>query len=347
MTTETEEFDSALGDAFASLETAGAPGTEATPAAAAPAEPAPAAAAAPAAAEPAPAAAAPVEPAAAAAAAPATTPAAGEPAAPTAAAPSGEPAAPAAAAAAPVEPAPTLTPNDPAAFAAAVAAAVAAAKPAEPPAVAAPAAPAAPAEEPPITIDQFLTDDDKKILGDYDKEWGEVSKAEAIRRRAEMQVLQAQTFRELGKVLAPIVQTLQQSQVTSHFATIRTAHADFDTVLPNVREWVAKQPSLYRPALERVLNQGTATEVVELVGAYKQAVGQTGAVPAVPASSVPPATAAPATAPVVQAAQPSTKPAPSAAAVAATAAVVSQRSNNQSAADPNDFDAALREALGG
>ena len=36
-----------------------------------------------------------------------------------------------------------------------------------------------------------------------------------------------------------------------------------------------------------------------------------------------------------------------AAAVAATAAVVSQRSNNQSAADPNDFDAALREALGG
>jgi len=192
-----------------------------------------------------------------------------------------------------------------------------------------------------------LSDDDKKTLGDYDKEWGEVSKAEGIRRRAEMQVLQAQTFRELGKVLAPIVQTLQQSQVTSHFATIRSAHADFDSVLPNVQAWVAKQPALYRPALERVLNQGTATEVVELVGAYKQAVGQTGAVPVVPASSVPQATAAPATAPVVQAAQPSTKPAVPAAAVAATAAVVSQRSNNQSAADPNDFDAALREALGG
>ena len=201
--------------------------------------------------------------------------------------------------------------------------------------------------ETPITTDQFLSDDDKKVLGDYDKEWGEVSKAEGIRRRAEMQVLQAQTFRELEKVLAPIVQTLQKSQVTSHFATIRSAHADFDTVLPNVQAWVAKQHTLYRPALERVLNQGTATEVVELVGAYKQAVGQTGAVPAVPASSVPQATAAPATTPVVQAAQPSTKPAPSAAAVAATAAVVSQRSNNQSAADPNDFDAALREALGG
>ena len=201
--------------------------------------------------------------------------------------------------------------------------------------------------ETPITIDQFLSDDDKKVLGDYDKEWGEVSKAEGIRRRAEMQVLQTQTFRELEKVLAPIVQTLQKSQVTSHFATIRSAHADFDSVLPNVQAWVAKQPTLYRPALERVLNQGTATEVVELVGAYKQAVGQTGAVPAVPASSVPQATAAPATAPVVQATQPSPKPAAPAAAVAATAAVVSQRSNNQSAADPNDFDAALREALGG
>lgn len=192
-----------------------------------------------------------------------------------------------------------------------------------------------------------MSEEDKNYLKQYDKDWGEVSKAEGIRRRADLQVLQAQTFRELGKVLAPIVQTLQQSQVTSHFATIRSAHSDFDTVLPNVREWVAKQPTLYRPALERVLNQGNATEVVELVSAYKQAVGQTGAVPAVPASSVPQATAAPATAPVVQAAQPSTKPAVPAAAVAATAAVVSQRSNNQTAADPNDFDAALREALGG
>lgn len=338
MTTENEDFDSALGDAFASLDApapaAGTtePAADAAPApAAAPVEPAAPVAAAP----------APVEP----AAAPAPAPAAAEPAPATPAAPV-EPAA-AAPAAAPVaaDPAPTLNANDPAAFAAAVAAAVAASKAPEP--APAPAAPAAPVAETPITIDQFLSDDDKKVLGDYDKEWGEVSKAEGIRRRAEMQVLQAQTFRELEKVLAPIVQTLQKSQVTSHFATIRSAHADFDTVLPNVQAWVAKQPTLYRPALERVLNQGTATEVVELVGAYKQAVGQTGAVPAVPASSVPQATAAPATAPVVQAAQPSLKLVPPAAAVAATAAVVSQRSNNQSAADPNDFDAALREALGG
>ena len=192
-----------------------------------------------------------------------------------------------------------------------------------------------------------MSDDDKKILGDYDKEWGEVSKAEGIRRRAEMQMLQAHTFRELGKALAPIVASLQESKVASHFATIRGAHPDFDAILPSVQEWVAKQPALYRPALDRVLEKGTAAEVVELVAAYKQAVGQTGAVPVVPASSVPQATAAPATAPVVQAAQPSPKPAASAAAVAATAAVTSQRSNNQSAADPNDFDAALREALGG
>ena len=331
MTTENEDFDSALGDAFASLDAPAAGATE--PAAAAPA---------PAAAEPAPAAADPAP--APAAADPAPAPAAADPA--PAPAPAAEPAAAAPAPAPAADPAPApAAATDPAAFAAAVAAAVAASKAPEP--APAPAAPAAPVVETPITIDQFLSDDDKKTLGDYDKEWGEVSKAEGIRRRAEMQVIQAQTFRELEKVLAPIVQTLQKSQVASHFATIRSAHADFDSVLPNVQAWVAKQPTLYRPALERVLNQGTATEVVELVGAYKQAVGQTGAVPAVPASSVPQATAAPTTAPVVQATQPSLKLVPPAAAVAATAAVVSQRSNNQSAADPNDFDAALREALGG
>jgi hypothetical protein len=212
------------------------------------------------------------------------------------------------------------------------------------PAPAAPApAPAAPAAEVPLTLDQFITDDEKKTLAAYDKEWGEVAAAETIRRRAEMQFMQASMYKELEKVLAPIVQNMQQSQVTSHFATIRSQHPDFDTVLPGVKEWVAKQPSLYRPALERVLTQGTTNEVVELVGAYKQAVGQTGAVPAVPASLAPQAPAAPATIPVVQAATPS--PTASAAAIAATAAVVSQRSNNQTAADPSDFEAAFREAL--
>lgn len=330
MTTETEQFDASFGDALASVDTT-------APAATAPAEPAPA----PAAAEPAPAAAAaaPTEPS---PVTPAETPpsqvaapAAGEGTPPAAApAPAAEvPETPPAASAADI--------GDPATFAAAVAAAIAAS---QPPAPAAPApTPAAPAADVPLTLDQFLTDDDKKTLAAYDKEWGEVATAEAIRRRAELQFMQATMYNQLEKVLAPIVQNMQQSQVTSHFATIRSQHPDFDTVLPGVKEWVAKQPSLYRPALERVLNQGNAGEVVELVGAYKQAVGQTGAVPAVPASLAPQAPAAPATIPVVQAANTS-QPA-SAAAIAATAAVVSQRSNNQTAADPSDFETAFREAL--
>jgi hypothetical protein len=221
------------------------------------------------------------------------------------------------------------------AFAAAVAAAVEANK--------APAAPEPPAPEVPITADQFLSAEEKSLLASYDKEWGEVAKAESVRRRSEMQAMQAQTYRELEKVLAPIVHTLRESQVQAHFATIHRAHADYDTVIPDVKQWVESQPAFYRPVMERVLANGTASEVVELVRAFKQATGKTGAVPEVPASSIPQATSAPAT-PVVRQ-QPSLKAVPPPAAVAATAAVVSQRSNSQSAADPNDFYAALKDAL--
>lgn len=327
-----DAFVAAMGDALASVDgtpPAAAPAAEPAPAPAAEVTPAPAAAEAPPAAEPA--AAASAEP----APTPAgdATPAAGAPVAEPAAAPAPAPAAE-----------PTLDP----AVSAAIAAAVAAAKPQEPAPAAAPAAePTPPEEEKPLSIDQFLTDDDKKVLDAYDKEWGEVSQAEQIRRRAEMQLMQAHMFREVGKVLAPMVAAMQQSQVTSHFQAIRSAHPDFDAVLPGVQDWVAKQPSIYRPALDRVLKSGSAHEVVELVAAYKQAVGQTGAVPATPASSVPQATsaAAPAAPPAVAAAPAAPTAAP-AAAVAATAAVVSQRSGAQQAADPNDFNAALREALG-
>ena len=283
----------------------------------------------------------------------APTPAATDPApTPTDAAPvPAEPAAPAAPAATdpaptpaePVAPAPAETHrsavDDPATFAAAVAAAMAAKQQQD-----TVNKPPAPAVEP--TIDQFLSDDEKKYLDAYDKEWGEVSKAEGIRRRAELQLQEARVFQELGKVLAPIVSSLERSQVASHYAAIRSAHADFDSLLPSVQAWAAAQPPIYRPAIERVLQSGTTDEVITLFSAYKQAVGQTGAVPAVPASSAPQATVAAAT-PVVTATAPTQKVVP-AAAVAATAAVVNGlRSSMSTAKDPADFDGAFREALGG
>ena len=223
--------------------------------------------------------------------------------------------------------------------AAAITAAVAAAKAPE-----TPPTPEPPKQDVPLTMDMFITEDEKKILAEYDKEWGDVAKAEQIRRRADIQFAQAQIFREVGKVLAPIVEAMKQSQVTTHFNTIRASHPDYEALLPSVQTWVGQQPAIYRPTLERVLQSGSTSEVIELLTAYKQAVGSTGAVPATPASSVQQAPAG--TPPTVV--RPAQQPpaAPSAKAVAATAAVMSQRTGSPTAKDPQDFAAALAEALG-
>ena len=316
---DSTDYDTGFKDAFAALgDEPAAPTPAATDPAPTPAEPvapAPAEPAAPATTDPAPATTDP---------APATV----EPVAPVPADP----------APAPTEP-PRAVADDPATFAEAVAAAMAAKQQQE-----AASKPAAPVVEP--TIDQFLSADEKKYLDSYDKEWGEVSKAESIRRRAEMQLQEARIFQELGKVLAPVVASLEQSQVASHYAAIRSAHADFDSLLPGVQAWAAAQPPIYRPAIERVLQSGTTDEVIALFSAYKQAVGHTGAVPAVPASLAPQATVA-AAAPAVTVTAPAPKVVP-AAAVAATAAVVNGlRSSMSTAKDPADFEGAFREALGG
>lgn len=192
----------------------------------------------------------------------------------------------------------------------------------------------------PFTAEDFMDDAGKAALAKFKTDWPDEFPAIQTMIQAQARALVQNQINSLivdiNKVLAPITQSVGQSEVNAHWSAIRSAHPDFDQVLEPMKTWVAQQPALFRPQMEQILAKGNAEQVIQLAKMYKDATVQTGAAPTPPASSAP------------QEQQPAA-PAPKApvnpAAVAATAAVpATQRTKQQQGTDPNDYEGAFAEA---
>ena len=200
------------------------------------------------------------------------------------------------------------------------------------------AAPAPVADAPrAATMDDFLDDKAKASIALFKSEWAEVEAPVNALINAALQAQAVNMQREFQQVmqqrLAPVESVAAQSQEAMYWQTVQQAHPDFQEAAAALPAWIQKQPAILRPTLERVYNGGTAVEVVELLSAYKQAIGSTGAAPVTPASSA--AQVTPRVAAVDKAVLAATLAPPAA-----------QRSTKQTSRDPNDADGSFMEAFG-
>lgn len=200
------------------------------------------------------------------------------------------------------------------------------------------AAPAPVADAPrAATADDFLDDKAKASIALFKSEWAEVEAPVNALINAALQAQAVNMQREFQQVmqqrLAPVESVAAQSQEAMYWQTVQAAHPDFQEAAAALPAWIQKQPAILRPTLERVYNGGTAVEVVELLSAYKQAIGSTGAAPVTPASSA--AQVTPRVAAVDKAVLAATLAPPAA-----------QRSTKQTSRDPNDADGSFMEAFG-
>ena len=200
------------------------------------------------------------------------------------------------------------------------------------------AAPAPVADAPrAATVDDFLDDKAKASIALFKSEWAEVEAPVNALINAALQAQAVNMQREFQQVmqqrLAPVESVAAQSQEAMYWQTVQAAHPDFQEAAAALPAWIQKQPAILRPTLERVYNGGTAVEVVELLSAYKQAIGSTGAAPVTPASSA--AQVTPRVAAVDKAVLAATLAPPAA-----------QRSTKQTSRDPNDVEGSFMEAFG-
>lgn len=139
-----------------------------------------------------------------------------------------------------------------------VAAAVEAATKVEPAKVGTPEIPAPSAEE--IAAEE-----------QYRKDWPEHA-AREDRMKSELAALKdllTTTVEALKTQIQPVIETASASAQEKHYNTIVAKHPDADTIVADVEKWIGTQPKFLQPQYAKVLESGTASDVIELFDAYK------------------------------------------------------------------------------
>lgn len=184
-------------------------------------------------------------------------------------------------------------------------------------------------QQPQATEDQLYSPDEVKFLESYEEEWGDVSKAEGLKRRAEYRQLVDYVFNEVAQQLTPLAQNLQIVSERAHLQDLQSTVGDYDVVREQVVGWVEQQPSYLQDAYKRVITNGTVDEVADLIGRYKRESSVTAVQPE----------------PVARKKE-TELPATTKKAAASLAPVSSKRSVVPQGEDPTDFEAAFASFAG-
>lgn len=117
---------------------------------------------------------------------------------------------------------------------------------------------------------------DAGVNPDYFGDFSEEALAEGINRLIDERV-KAQVDAQVAQALQPMQAREQESAEAAHYRTIYEAHQDIDSILESGEfdAWKGAQPTYVQAALDGVLAQGTAEQVVELLNNYKQSTNST------------------------------------------------------------------------
>ena len=117
---------------------------------------------------------------------------------------------------------------------------------------------------------------DAGVNPDYFGDFSEEALADGISKLIDERV-KAQVDAQVAQALQPMQAREQESAEAAHYRTIYEAHQDIDSILESgeFETWKGAQPSYIKDALDGVLAQGTAEQVVELLNNYKQSTNST------------------------------------------------------------------------
>jgi hypothetical protein len=192
--------------------------------------------------------------------------------------------------------------------------------------------------EPQAPIAYEYSEDEKKVLAEYEKEWDEHAKVLSIREKKlvhdlEQKFVQALdvVLAELNKGLAPVLENTVSLSRERHFSAIRDAHRDYEELKEPISKWIDQHPAYLRDAMRKVYDEGDTKGTIDLIERYKKETGKQTTSHMQTQNKGPQVV----------------KDIVSEAKVAATAPVQARRTVVQtSGVDPNDYDAAWKEAVG-
>jgi hypothetical protein len=181
----------------------------------------------------------------------------------------------------------------------------------------------------------LFTKEDEDFLKSYDTEYPDISRAEMLRRRADLVQATRYIFSEISANLRPLVEQVQIMAARTHLGDIQQAVPDYAATREGVLQWVDQQPAYLKVAYQHVVKQGTPDEVADLIRRFKADTGA--ATP--PAQQTPPASRAQAQ--PVQA--PAIDPTVQRAAAKLAPVATKRASSSAQGTSKDDFDGAFSE----
>lgn len=202
-----------------------------------------------------------------------------------------------------------------------------------------------PAPAPQAPVQQSLptfsyTQDQVKDIREFEESFPEVARAVQARMDHLAFNMASQMLMTVAQRYEPVLAQVQALAESSQISELRTRNPDYDTINKDaVLDWIEQQPTYLKAAYAHVVQAGTAAEVTDLLGRYKQSLSA-----AAPAPAAPAAPAAPGQAP--RPAAPAPRPAPSPAAQAAARGMAPVRTARTAPPQPgvaaDDFEGAFK-----
>lgn len=135
-----------------------------------------------------------------------------------------------------------------------------------------------------------LSPEDKETLEQYEDAFDIVSKAEGIKRKAELgrlsqrldqikEEIRAEMKSEISSIrgeLTPVTKKFEADDLEAHFDSIGAVHSDYKTYQDggeghvDLMTWVESKPKYLQPALLNTIQKGSAEEVVDLLNDFKR-----------------------------------------------------------------------------
>lgn len=131
-------------------------------------------------------------------------------------------------------------------------------------------------------IADLLTEEEKKQLAEYEKDFATVTNMEGLKRKVEITRLEKkfdkfikdilEKVTEHGAQIGPIAQRVVRDTEAEHFDTIKDKHNDFEKYRDDgsILGWINEKPAYMRPSLLEAYNNGTAQDVIDLVSDFKK-----------------------------------------------------------------------------
>lgn len=126
--------------------------------------------------------------------------------------------------------------------------------------------------------DSLPDGDDDEVLKEFIEEFPSLERPiKALAMRMAKQVVESE-LKELKpkfEKIDDLEKTIEEDETAEHFRLIEEAHDDYKEIMKSgkLEEWIEAQPSFVKAGLEKVVQEGTAKEVIEMFDTYKESMG--------------------------------------------------------------------------